>query len=68
MLKTDSTFEYQFSPQDPHDELKNQNVLIERGGVQQTAEKFGLTEECVCGTLRACREKLFEEKHDLDLI
>ena len=49
-----------FHSRDPHDELKNQNVLIERGGVQQTAEKFGLTQERVCDTLRACREKLFE--------
>ena len=46
--------------QDPHDELKNQNVLIERGGVEQTAQKFGLTEDCVRETLCKCHEKLFE--------
>ncbi len=29
--------------QDPHDELKGQNVLIIRGSVEETAAKFGLS-------------------------
>ncbi|XP_059472029.1 spermatogenesis-associated protein 20 isoform X2 [Neocloeon triangulifer] len=29
--------------QDPHDELKNQNVLIVNGSEEETSEKFGLT-------------------------
>jgi uncharacterized protein YyaL (SSP411 family) len=33
------------SNQDPHDELKNQNVLIVTGSEVETAEKFGISLE-----------------------
>ncbi|CAG0905768.1 unnamed protein product, partial [Cyprideis torosa] len=32
---------------DPHDELKHQNVLIIRGSLEQTAAKFGLSDDTV---------------------
>ncbi|XP_033734441.1 spermatogenesis-associated protein 20-like [Pecten maximus] len=37
--------------QDPHDELTNQNVLIVRGSVTDTAEKFELTQDLTIATL-----------------
>lgn len=45
--------------QDPHDELTNQNVLIVRESVADTAEKFGLTEDLTLATLNKGRDLLY---------
>ena len=50
------------SLQDPHDELKNQNVLIVRGSEESTAEKFKLDTEGVKALLERARERLFQER------
>ena len=34
---------FSFFLKDPHDELKGQNVLIVRGGEEETAAKFGIS-------------------------
>ena len=46
--------------QDPHDELKHQNVLIVHGGLTETAEKFGQSEEAISSLLRDCRQILYD--------
>lgn len=46
--------------QDPHDELKNQNVLFEANSIAKCAEKFGIPEEGVKTALDGARTKLFE--------
>ena len=48
--------------QDPHGELKNQNVLIIHGSVEETAAEFGLSEEECEEVLQKGRELLFEER------
>ncbi|XP_021375701.1 spermatogenesis-associated protein 20-like isoform X2 [Mizuhopecten yessoensis] len=45
--------------QDPHDELTNQNVLIERGSVVDTAKEFGLTEDLTLALLNKGRHLLY---------
>ncbi|XP_076054255.1 spermatogenesis-associated protein 20 [Oratosquilla oratoria] len=46
--------------QDPHDELKNQNVLIIHGNKEETGCEFGLNETEVDTILKECLTKLFE--------
>ncbi|XP_063446379.1 spermatogenesis-associated protein 20-like isoform X1 [Mytilus trossulus] len=46
--------------QDPHDELKNQNVLIVKGSVGQTAEKFPIGVDKTKQILEQCRQILYE--------
>ena len=46
--------------QDPHDELKNQNVLIVRGSLDKTAAKFKTTAAAVSSQLEKARHLLFE--------
>ncbi|XP_047490222.1 spermatogenesis-associated protein 20-like isoform X2 [Penaeus chinensis] len=42
--------------QDPHDELKNQNVLIEHSSIEETGEEFGLSEEeCKAALTKSCQ-------------
>ncbi|XP_042889335.1 spermatogenesis-associated protein 20-like isoform X3 [Penaeus japonicus] len=42
--------------QDPHDELKNQNVLIEHCTIEETGEEFDLSEEeCKAALSKACQ-------------
>ncbi|XP_037802974.1 spermatogenesis-associated protein 20-like [Penaeus monodon] len=42
--------------QDPHDELKNQNVLIEHCSIEETGEEFGLSEEeCKAALTKSCK-------------
>ncbi|XP_070186193.1 spermatogenesis-associated protein 20-like isoform X2 [Littorina saxatilis] len=48
--------------QDPHEELKHQNVLMVKGSVEETAAKFDLEEEVVNDTLQKCRQILFEKR------
>ncbi|KAA0183360.1 hypothetical protein HAZT_HAZT002106, partial [Hyalella azteca] len=47
---------------DPHDELKEQNVLIEHGSLQETAEEFSLSEEKTRQALEAARKKLHQHR------
>nr|XP_054762838.1 spermatogenesis-associated protein 20-like isoform X1 [Lytechinus pictus] len=46
--------------QDPHGELKEQNVLIARGGLESTASMLGLDEGTVQGALDKSRKILHE--------
>ena len=48
--------------QDPHGELKCQNVLIVRRSVKDAAEKFGLEEEQVRQLLAQSRAVLFQQR------
>jgi uncharacterized protein YyaL (SSP411 family) len=48
--------------QDPHDELKNQNVLIASGSEEQTAEKLELDVATVQAALKEGREILYEAR------
>jgi uncharacterized protein YyaL (SSP411 family) len=48
--------------QDPHGELKNQNVLIVSGNEEQTAEKLGLDVATVQAALKEGREILYEAR------
>ncbi|CAL4110138.1 unnamed protein product, partial [Meganyctiphanes norvegica] len=46
--------------QDPHEELKNQNVLMVHGSVEETAQEYGLTHiECE-GVLQKSRDILYK--------
>ncbi|XP_041363382.1 spermatogenesis-associated protein 20-like isoform X2 [Gigantopelta aegis] len=45
--------------QDPHDELKGQNVLIVRGSLEDTAAHFGLDVTITETVLEKCRQKLY---------
>ena len=45
--------------QDPHGELKNKNVLIVKGSVKETAEKFGLKESKCESILSDARQQLW---------
>ncbi|XP_064636883.1 spermatogenesis-associated protein 20-like isoform X2 [Lineus longissimus] len=46
--------------QDPHDELKNQNVLKVDGDLETTASQFGLESQIAKKILAECRDILFE--------
>ncbi|XP_055349337.1 spermatogenesis-associated protein 20-like [Paramacrobiotus metropolitanus] len=46
--------------QDPHDELRNQNVLIIRHSVHELAEHFGLSNQQVVDILEDSRKVLFD--------
>ncbi|XP_062592799.1 spermatogenesis-associated protein 20-like isoform X2 [Saccostrea cucullata] len=48
--------------QDPHDELKNQNVLIVQGSLEDTAQKFALSPPEVKDILEKCRALLYAER------
>ncbi|CAG2215539.1 Spermatogenesis-associated protein 20,Uncharacterized protein B0495.5 [Mytilus edulis] len=48
--------------QDPHDELKNQNVLIVKGSVGQTADKFTIGVDKTKQILEQCRQVLYENR------
>lgn len=48
--------------QDPHEELKGKNVLIVRGSLEKTAEKFKLEKDRAAELLGGCREKLFQQR------
>jgi uncharacterized protein YyaL (SSP411 family) len=48
--------------QDPHKELKNQNVLIASGSEEQTAEKLELDVATVQAALKEGREILYEAR------
>lgn len=48
--------------QDPHDELKNQNVLIVVGSEEETAEKLKLDVATVHTALKEGREILYEAR------
>ncbi|ODM94009.1 Spermatogenesis-associated protein 20 [Orchesella cincta] len=45
--------------QDPHDELKEQNVLFEAANAVKCAEKFGVGEEVIKKVLEEAKNKLF---------
>ncbi|KAJ3111312.1 spermatogenesis-associated protein 20 [Phlyctochytrium bullatum] len=45
---------------DPHGELNNKNVLIERNSIEETAIKHSLSPEEVRNVLKKCREKLWD--------
>lgn len=49
-------------PQDPHDELKGQNVLIVFGSEDETAAHFNLTLEKTKALLKECCLILFAER------
>lgn len=49
--------------QDPHGDLKNQNVLIVRGSPEKTAEHFKIAGAAEAEQLLAkCREKMYAER------
>jgi uncharacterized protein YyaL (SSP411 family) len=48
--------------QDPHDELKNQNVLIALGSEEETAEELKLDVATVHTALKEGREILYEAR------
>jgi uncharacterized protein YyaL (SSP411 family) len=48
--------------QDPHNELKNQNVLIASGSEEETAEKLQLDVATVQAALKEGREILYEAR------
>ena len=51
------------SRQDPHGDLKNQNVLIVRGSLEKTAEHFKMADTAEAGQLLAeCRKRMYEER------
>ncbi|XP_068243104.1 spermatogenesis-associated protein 20 isoform X3 [Palaemon carinicauda] len=47
---------------DPHDELKNQNILMEHGSLEETAEEFNLTKEECDLALAKGRKILYDER------
>ena len=49
-------------PQDPHGELKGQNVLIVRGSLKDTAHHFSLSVEETRELLAKCRGVLFAQR------
>ena len=49
-----------FTIQDPNDELKNQNVLIVRGSMEDTAKKYDLDLDSTRSLLAGARQTLFE--------
>ena len=53
-----------FFSQDPHDELKHQNVLKVEGNVEQTSARFGLEAEVVNTALQKCRQILFDKRQE----
>jgi uncharacterized protein YyaL (SSP411 family) len=62
-------FDYHFgveasgnAPEDPQDEFKNKNILIQRHQVADTARKFGLTKEKAEQLLAASRTILFDAR------
>ena len=50
--------------QDPHDELKNQNVLMEHGTLEETAEEFQVTVGELQRALGEARRKLYERRQE----
>ncbi|XP_005092543.1 spermatogenesis-associated protein 20 isoform X2 [Aplysia californica] len=50
--------------QDPHDELKNQNVLIMTSSLEDTAAKFSLSVPEVMVALKKCQEILFQARQE----
>ncbi|RUS20704.1 Six-hairpin glycosidase-like protein [Endogone sp. FLAS-F59071] len=46
--------------QDPHGELTNKNVLIEKHNVEDTASKYGLPVERIVQILKEAKQKLWE--------
>jgi uncharacterized protein YyaL (SSP411 family) len=48
--------------QDPHDELKNQNVLITSGSEEETAEELKLDVATVQAALKEGKEILYEAR------
>ncbi|GFO41818.1 spermatogenesis-associated protein 20 [Plakobranchus ocellatus] len=50
--------------QDPHEELKNKNVLIIRSTVEETKERFQLSAEEVRSCLAKCRQTLYEVRQE----
>ena len=51
------------SRQDPHGDLKNQNVLIVRGSLEKTAEHFKMADTAEARQLLAeCRKRMYEER------
>ncbi|KAL7638246.1 UNVERIFIED_CONTAM: hypothetical protein RMT77_010810 [Armadillidium vulgare] len=65
------SFHYSVAPsgnldpyQDPHDELKNQNVLIVHGSISETASEFEISEEECKKYLERCREILYEARQE----
>ncbi|KAG0724241.1 Spermatogenesis-associated protein 20 [Chionoecetes opilio] len=48
--------------QDPHDELKNQNVLMEHCTVEETGQEFGLGEAECAEALATARQVLYEAR------
>lgn len=50
--------------QDPHDELLNQNVLIVKDSVEETAQKFSLNPVEVKDVLEKCRTLLYKERQN----
>ena len=51
-----------FPSQDPHDELKGQNVLIVRGSAEETAAKFGLSMDVLGGLLNTALSTMREAR------
>lgn len=47
---------------DPHDELKNKNILGCFASYEDTAEKFGITLEQLKSLLNDCHKKLYDER------
>uniref|UniRef100_A0ABM0LYJ4 Spermatogenesis-associated protein 20-like n=1 Tax=Saccoglossus kowalevskii TaxID=10224 RepID=A0ABM0LYJ4_SACKO len=47
---------------DPHGELKDQNVLMVRGTIEDTAKKYKLNMKTTQDALKKCREILFVER------
>lgn len=52
------------SSQDPHGELKNKNVLVVFGSLEETSEKFGLTIVQLKEILAKCHKILYEERQN----
>nr|XP_053626550.1 spermatogenesis-associated protein 20-like isoform X1 [Cherax quadricarinatus]XP_053626551.1 spermatogenesis-associated protein 20-like isoform X1 [Cherax quadricarinatus] len=50
--------------QDPHDELKNQNVLIEHDTIEETAREFGLSQEECKAALDKARQMLYMARQE----
>ena len=48
--------------QDPHNELKGQNVLIVRDSLEKVAGLFKLDEESATDMLKECRKILFQQR------
>ena len=48
--------------QDPHDELKQQNVLMEHCSLEETAQQFSLSVSELKSALVTAREKLYQHR------